>query len=516
MTMDGGTRRRADDEADPLIGRVLSDRFKVVRRIGRGGVGAVYLAMQAPFERPCALKVLRPRFEGNTEEFHRRFFLEASTAAKLRHPNNVAVFDYGRTEDDMYFMAMEYLEGRTLRDAIRAEGPFDEERATHIARQVCRALREAHHHGVIHRDVKPANIFLIDRYDEKDFVKVLDFGLVKDVTDDDGEDLTQAGQFMGSPKYVAPEQIQGRAVDVRTDIYALGVVMYEMVTGRVPFDGGATVKTLIAHIKEDIVPLRRMNPSCSVTPLFEQVIYRCMAKEADDRFASMDELLGLLKQTPAGELTGTHLGDSGQAMLDSGRIALSGALPQSAMFTAPGAAASIAAEPDTRGTSWSRRYGKTALATAVAATAVVITVVMINQRGRVPVDAGIPSTPSAVTVDQTAVTPPVTASETATPEAQPERFVVIELTPPNAAVSLPDGTRLCDGSPCRIPVSRFSEGSLEVSIGANGYLVEKKRLSVDEGQSVRLVPIRVAAPPTTKPEVPKGYKGNPFGDVPPY
>ena len=212
--------------------------------------------------------MLNPNYAGEHDpEFHKRFFLEASIASKLTHPNTVTIFDYGRTDDDIYYMAMEYLEGHTLHRAIREAGHFPEERAAHVARQICRALREAHSLGVIHRDLKPANIFLVEHGDETDFVKVLDFGLVKNVSGDGkGEDLTQTGLFMGSPKYMAPEQIRGDKVDARTDIYALGIIMYEMVTGKVPFDRPNSVNILMAHVNEDAPPLKQMNPNCNVSP----------------------------------------------------------------------------------------------------------------------------------------------------------------------------------------------------------------------------------------------------------
>ncbi|HLK36839.1 MAG TPA: protein kinase, partial [Polyangiaceae bacterium] len=141
---------------DPLIGRLINERFKISALIARGGMGKVYRAEQAPLGRVCAVKVLNPSYAGDHDpEFHRRFFLEASVAAKLTHPNTVTIFDYGRTEDDVYYMAMEYLEGHTLHRAIREAGHFPEERAAHVARQICRALREAHSLGVIHRDLKP-------------------------------------------------------------------------------------------------------------------------------------------------------------------------------------------------------------------------------------------------------------------------------------------------------------------------------------------------------------------------
>jgi eukaryotic-like serine/threonine-protein kinase len=294
---------------DPLIGRVINDRFKVSALIARGGMGKVYRAEQAPLGRVCAIKVLNPNYAGEHDpEFHKRFFLEASIASKLTHPNTVTIFDYGRTEDDIYYMAMEYLEGHTLHRAIR-EGFFPEERAAHIARQICRALREAHSLGVIHRDLKPANIFLVEHGDETDFVKVLDFGLVKNVSGDKGEDLTQTGLFMGSPKYMAPEQIRGDKVDARTDIYALGIILYEMITGKVPFDRPNSVNILMAHVNEEPPPMRQMNPAINISAQIEDAVARCMAKDPDQRFRSMDEVLAALKRIGAvGALTGTVSG----------------------------------------------------------------------------------------------------------------------------------------------------------------------------------------------------------------
>ena len=295
---------------DPLIGRLINDRFKITALIARGGMGKVYRAEQAPLGRVCAIKVLNPNYAGEHDpEFHKRFFLEASIASKLTHPNTVTIFDYGRTDDDIYYMAMEYLEGHTLHRAIREAGSFPEERGAHIARQICRALREAHSLGVIHRDLKPANIFLVEHGDETDFVKVLDFGLVKDVSEGKpAEELTQTGLFMGSPKYMAPEQIRGERVDVRTDIYSLGIIMYEMLTGKVPFDRPNSVNILMAHVNEEPPPVRVMNPNVNPSGAFEETVMRCMAKDPETRFRSMDEVLAALKRVGGAAMTATVSG----------------------------------------------------------------------------------------------------------------------------------------------------------------------------------------------------------------
>jgi eukaryotic-like serine/threonine-protein kinase len=284
---------------DPLIGRVINERFRVTSVLARGGMGKVYLAEQAPLGRACALKVLNPDYaRGQDPEFHKRFFLEASIASKLAHPNTVTIFDFGKTDDGIYYMAMEYLDGLTLHRAIREAGHFSEERTTHVARQICRGLREAHSLGVVHRDLKPANIFLIEHADETDFVKILDFGLVKNMGENEGrfEDLTQAGLFMGSPKYMAPEQIRGDRVDARTDVYALGVVMCEMITGKVPFDRPTSVKILMAHANDPPPALRTLNPNVAISSAFEEMVARSLAKSPNDRYRSMDEVLAALKR----------------------------------------------------------------------------------------------------------------------------------------------------------------------------------------------------------------------------
>ncbi len=299
---------RASAAPDPMVGRVIQDRYTISGLIARGGMGKVYKADQRPLNRVCAVKVLNSNYAGDQDpEFEKRFFLEASIAAKLTHPNTVTVFDYGRTDGDdgFYFMAMEYLEGQTLQRGIREAGFFSEERACHVARQICRALREAHGLGVIHRDLKPANVFLVQHGDETDFVKVLDFGLVKNVSDSQTEDLTQTGLFMGSPKYMAPEQIQGQRVDCRTDIYALGVILYEMLSGKVPFDRPNSVHILMAHVNEAPPDMRTINPSLAISAELESLVASCLSKNMGDRPDTMDAVLTALKRTAGGALTGT-------------------------------------------------------------------------------------------------------------------------------------------------------------------------------------------------------------------
>ncbi len=287
-------------QPDELIGRVLNDRFRMISVIARGGMGRVYRAEQVPLGRIVAVKTLDPRNNGadGDPQFQQRFFLEASVASKLQHPNTVTVFDYGRTSDGVFFIAMELVEGQSLLTVIREAGKLSSSRTVHIALQIARSLREAHRFDVIHRDLKPGNVLLTQHGDEDDFVKVLDFGLVKHVETAAHIELTKAGLFMGSPKYMCPEQIRGDHVDARCDIYALGACMYEMLTGKVPFDRENTVKILMAHMHEAVKPI--LDPA--VPPALNALVLRCLAKQADDRPASMDELILLLKQATGGPM----------------------------------------------------------------------------------------------------------------------------------------------------------------------------------------------------------------------
>jgi len=285
-------------QPDELIGRVLNDRFRIISVIARGGMGRVYRAEQVPLGRIIAIKTLDPRNNGGEgdPQFQQRFFLEASVASKLQHPNTVTVFDYGRTSDGVFFIAMELVEGQSLLSVIREAGKLDAPRTVHIALQIARSLREAHRLDVIHRDLKPGNVLLTQHGDEDDFAKVLDFGLVKHVETEGQQELTKAGLFMGSPKYMSPEQIRGDHVDARCDIYALGVCMYEMLTGKVPFDRENTVKILMAHMHETVQPI--VDPG--VPPALSDLVLRCLSKKAEDRPASMDEVILLLKQAMGG------------------------------------------------------------------------------------------------------------------------------------------------------------------------------------------------------------------------
>lgn len=297
------TNQRVQTSVDGLVGRVFNNRFRIQSLIARGGMGKVYRALQLPLGRTVALKVLNPAFTAEqSADFHRRFVLEAAVVARLNHAHTVTVYDFGRTDDDIYYIAMEYLEGTPLRSALTRAQVFPPRRALHVATQISEALREAHALGAVHRDLKPANVLLLHRGNERDFVKVLDFGLVKHVAMPD-DHITQPGKFLGSPGYMAPEQIQGHPLDTRCDIYALGVLLFEMLTGRPPYVRANHLETMRAHVHDPVPRLRDALPSLRVPQPLEELVARCLAKEPAARYPTMDAVLetlaALTGSTPA-------------------------------------------------------------------------------------------------------------------------------------------------------------------------------------------------------------------------
>lgn len=289
------------ESPDELIGTRIDDRYTIVERIARGGMGTVFKAIQAPMGRVCAVKVLSASYEGKKDPaFDKRFRREAATISRLVHPSTVTLYDYGNI-GDLYYMAMEYVQGRTLHAEIFHEGRFEERRAIRIAMQICRSLREAHSHGVVHRDLKPDNVLLVDRANEKDLVKVLDFGLAKVLEGDLAEeDVTETGLCMGSPKHMAPEQITGDTVSAHTDVYALGVLLYEMLTAHSPFDRPTRYQTLVAQVHEPPMPFGELLPDAEISEGMERIVMKCLHKERHHRFASMDDVLLALKTLERG------------------------------------------------------------------------------------------------------------------------------------------------------------------------------------------------------------------------
>ncbi len=281
----GDTRDRGKSR-DPLVGTVLDGRFHIDDVLGSGGMSVVYLATQSRVNRQVAIKTLKLAMDSK-EIYRERFHREISLLCSLAHPHIVTVYDCIFDEEQQPYVVMDYLRGRSLEALIKEEGALDIDRFARIVVQVCSALEYAHKNGVIHRDLKPGNLVLMD--DEMDFVKVVDFGLAK--LNEEGRKLTQSGELWGSPPYLSPEQCIGKTEDARSDIYSFGCVMYEMLTGKDPFHSGTTIYELIQlHVNTPPPLMRDINPGLRMPDELETVIFKAMAKDPKDRYQSAQEL----------------------------------------------------------------------------------------------------------------------------------------------------------------------------------------------------------------------------------
>jgi len=312
---------------DPLIGTTVAGRYKVIKQLGEGGMGQVYLAEHTAIEKRIALKVLRAEY-AHKGEIVTRFQQEAISASRIKHPNVLDVFDFGQLDNGCFYLAMEFLDGNDLADELQRARTLTPPRALPIAMQICRALSAAHAKGVVHRDMKPENVFLQRTADGEEIVKIVDFGIaqLKPSNEEAAAQasqhrrLTRTGMIFGTPEYMAPEQASGKHADLRCDVYAVGIIMYELFTGSVPFTGETFLGVLSKHLNEVPPPMRSVYPDLSLSAELENVVLRALVKDPAHRYQSMNELSQALAATPEGQYAGlrgpySHVADQRGSVL---------------------------------------------------------------------------------------------------------------------------------------------------------------------------------------------------------
>lgn len=284
---------------DPHIGRVLAGHYRVDALLGRGGMGAVYRGLQLSVGRPVAIKLISAGLPDPSQSLQ-RFRREAEATGRLNHPNTVRLFDFGLTEYGEVYMVMELLEGHDLASRLQ-HGPLPPAEAFHILRQILSALGESHARGIVHRDLKPGNVFLCNVHGDPNFVKLMDFGIAGMEQGREAQKLTVTGAVMGTPAYMSPEQAQGKTVDARGDLYSCGVVLFEMLAGRTPFEADTLVSMLLAHVTQTPKRLSECGASFPDLPHAQRLIDRLLAKSPSDRPASAAYVLAELDKIQSGQ-----------------------------------------------------------------------------------------------------------------------------------------------------------------------------------------------------------------------
>jgi serine/threonine-protein kinase len=321
--------------SDSLIDTLFDGRYRIQRKLGAGGMADVYLAEDQELGRRVAIKILNSR-HGNDDQFIERFRREAKNAAALNHPNIVSIYDRGEAEDT-YYIAMEFLDGRTLKELIIGRGAAPINVAIEYARQILSALRFAHRHGIVHRDIKPHNVLV----DGEGRVKVTDFGIARAGT----SQMTEAGSIVGTAQYLSPEQARGGEVDPRSDLYSLGIVLYELLTGQTPFDGETPVEIAMKHLSTTPKPPSKLRPD--VPRELDMVVMRALAKNPDERYQSADEMEGDLERVARGARVSATTQDTATQVLRRPAVAATAAASATAatMIAPPPASATGAVPP---------------------------------------------------------------------------------------------------------------------------------------------------------------------------
>ena len=349
------------DAPDPNIGRILLDQYEIAARLGVGGMGTVYRGLQLSVQRPVAIKLISRELARDIAAI-KRFQREALLTSKLTHPNSIRLFEFGVTEDGCPFLVMELLEGRELAAEITEAGAMPVGRAVGIALQVLRSLREAHSVGIVHRDLKPANIFLRRVEGEGDTVKVMDFGIA--TGGGSNTKVTKTGMVIGTPAYMSPEQAGAGKIDARSDLYALGIILFEMLTGRVPFESETPVSVLLMQLQTPAPPIGELRVDLAGDAKVQHVLDRLLAKLPDDRPANAQEAIALLETLVPGTAGTAEVSMSEAAVRAPVVVAVGGRTDVSAAVSSTGTALT---PPTSRRAGWLAAVAIAGAVTAVSA-----------------------------------------------------------------------------------------------------------------------------------------------------
>jgi serine/threonine protein kinase len=304
---DGSTLRSLNAGSD-LVGSIIADRYRVTKKLGEGGMGAVYLAEHVKMGRQCAVKVMNPGMASDPDAIS-RFNREAANASRINHPNVCAVYDFGETTDGIIYLAMEFIEGPSLSRVIEDLGALPALRAAEITRQAAEALSVAHDMGIVHRDLKPDNIMVAKNRDGSDMVKVVDFGIAK-AANSENQKVTKTGMVVGTPEYMSPEQLSGDKLDGRSDTYSLALVAFNMLTGKLPFPGETLQETMVLRLTDRPKTLAEMKPEASWPDGVQAVLDKALARSAADRYQTASEfgrdLHAAVRAMPEAEMTSAH------------------------------------------------------------------------------------------------------------------------------------------------------------------------------------------------------------------